>query len=397
MLEFMSSAASFSLTCQHFRDLKREERLIRRQVKLLLLGAGESGKSTFLKQMRIIHNINYDVTAQLEFRKIIYQNIIRGMKVLVDAQTKLDIPLSDPSNRPHGDQLLLFDGTSSLSNANFPQFKTMLKSLWADEGIQTAFQRRNEYQLTDSVQYFLNNVERIATPDYVPTLQDILYCRKTTKGVIEFRMEIDRVPFLFVDVGGQRTQRQKWFQCFESVTSILFMASTSEFDQVLLEDRKTNRLQEARTIFDTIINNRIFERIAVILFLNKVDILKEKVTRSNIAEYIEEFGEIEEVCRLCPGFRGDPSSLEDVKKFVLFYFLSARRNTSKHLYHHFTVAIDTNNIRIVFKISLSGCKGLDPEKEPGRPFAAMTCGICHLCCVNCDLLRNVTFLVTVDM
>jgi len=331
------------------RDLKREERLIRRQVKLLLLGAGESGKSTFLKQMRIIHNINYDVTAQLEFRKIIYQNIIRGMKVLVDAQTKLDIPLSDPTNRLHGDQLLLFDGTSTLSNANFPQFKTMLMSLWGDEGIQTAFQRRNEYQLTDSVQYFLNNVERIAAPDYVPTLQDILYCRKTTKGVIEFRMEIDRVPFLFVDVGGQRTQRQKWFQCFESVTSILFMASTSEFDQVLLEDRKTNRLQEARTIFDTIINNRIFERIAVILFLNKVDILKEKVTRSNIGEYIEEFGDIEAVCRLCPGFKGDWTNLEEVKKFVLFYFLSARRNSSKHLYHHFTVAIDTNNIRIVFK------------------------------------------------
>ena len=47
------------------------------QVKLLLLGAGESGKSTFLKQMRIIHNVNYDVTAQIEFRKIIYQNIIK--------------------------------------------------------------------------------------------------------------------------------------------------------------------------------------------------------------------------------------------------------------------------------------------------------------------------------
>ena len=43
---------------------------------------------------------------------------------------------------------------------------------------------------------------------------------------------------MFVDVGGQRTQRQKWFQCFESVTSILFMASTSEYDQVLLEDRR---------------------------------------------------------------------------------------------------------------------------------------------------------------
>ena len=52
------------------------------QVKLLLLGAGESGKSTFLKQMRIIHNVNYDVTSQLEFRKIIYQNIIKVFYIL---------------------------------------------------------------------------------------------------------------------------------------------------------------------------------------------------------------------------------------------------------------------------------------------------------------------------
>ena len=46
---------------------------------------------------------------------------------------------------------------------------------------------------------------------YVPTQQDILYCRKTTKGIIEFPIEIEGVPFLFVDVGGQRTQRQKWY------------------------------------------------------------------------------------------------------------------------------------------------------------------------------------------
>lgn len=331
------------------RDLKREERLIRRQVKLLLLGAGESGKSTFLKQMRIIHNKNYEVTDQLEFRRIIYQNILRGMKVLVDAQTKLEIPLSDPENRLLGEQLLLFDAVSTITHIKFPEFKNMLKKLWADDGIQTAFQRRNEYQLTDSVRYFLNCLDRIASIDYVPTLQDILYCRKTTKGIIEYRMEIDRVPFLFVDVGGQRTQRQKWFQCFESVTSILFMASTSEYNQVLLEDRKTNRLQEARTIFDTIINNRIFERISVILFLNKVDLLKEKVGRSSIEDYIEEFRDVESVRGVSPAFGGDPASLEDVKLFVLYFFLSSRRNPAKPLYHHFTVATDTNNIRMVFK------------------------------------------------
>merc|ERR1711976_1098600 len=112
------------------RELRREERLMRRQVKLLLLGAGESGKSTFLKQMRIIHNLNYDVTSQLEFRKIIYQNIIKGMKVLVDARKKLNIPLSNSDNEMLGDQLLLFDNTASLNNTTFPQFKTMLNTLW---------------------------------------------------------------------------------------------------------------------------------------------------------------------------------------------------------------------------------------------------------------------------
>lgn len=331
------------------RELRRDERTMRRQVKVLLLGAGESGKSTFLKQMRIIHNRNYDMTAQLEFRKIIYLNIIKGMKVLVDANRKLGIPLANTDNRLLGEQLLLFDNDSGVDHEMFPQFKSMLSTLWDDEGIQTAFKRRNEFQLTDSVQYFLDNLDRIAVPDYVPTLKDILYCRKTTKGVIEFNIEIDRVPFLFVDVGGQRTQRQKWFQCFESVTAILFLASCSEYDQVLLEDRRTNRLEESRKIFDTIVNNKIFSNISVILFLNKMDLLSAKVTQSDISKHFEEFSDMNLVREYAPGFSGEWQDLEDVKKFILYYFLSARKFIGKPLYHHFTTAVDTNNIKNVFR------------------------------------------------
>lgn len=90
---------------------------------------------------------------------------------------------------------------------------------------------------SDSVSYFFSDLERIARPDYVPSHQDILHCRKATKGITECTININNVPFVFVDVGGQRTQRQKWTQCFDSVTSILFLVSSSEFDQVLSEDR----------------------------------------------------------------------------------------------------------------------------------------------------------------
>ena len=88
------------------RQIKSDQRKMQQEVKLLLLGAGESGKSTFLKQMKIIHGVVFEPEHLKEFRKIIYQNMIKGMRVLVDAQRKLGIELGDPANRLAGDQVL---------------------------------------------------------------------------------------------------------------------------------------------------------------------------------------------------------------------------------------------------------------------------------------------------
>lgn len=58
--------------------LSREKTYVKRLVKILLLGAGESGKSTFLKQMRIIHGQDFDQQAREDFRGTIYSNVIKG-------------------------------------------------------------------------------------------------------------------------------------------------------------------------------------------------------------------------------------------------------------------------------------------------------------------------------
>ncbi|GBN08217.1 Guanine nucleotide-binding protein subunit alpha-13 [Araneus ventricosus] len=316
--------------------LELDKRSRRKLVKLLLLGAGESGKSTFLKQMKIIHGLNFDDETIAEYRVTIYQNVVKGMKVLVDARDKLEIPWQEPSRVEQAQHIMSY-GNSFLDKQSFSQYAASVKELWKDSGIRIAFHRRREFQLVDSVQYFFNNVDRISSPDYTPTQQDILHARKATKIITEFTITINEVPFCFIDVGGQRSQRQKWFQCFDCVTSILFLVSSSEFDQVLLEDRTTNRLLESRNIFETIVNHRAFSEVSFILFLNKTDLLKQKV-ESKTADISLYF----------PEYDGDPYKLEYVQRFILKLFESTRRDQNKGIFHHYTTAIDTENIKVVF-------------------------------------------------
>ncbi|EDM12965.1 guanine nucleotide binding protein, alpha 14, isoform CRA_b [Rattus norvegicus] len=62
------------------RQLRRDKKDARRELKLLLLGTGESGKSTFIKQMRIIHGSGYSDEDRKGFTKLVYQNIFTAMQ-----------------------------------------------------------------------------------------------------------------------------------------------------------------------------------------------------------------------------------------------------------------------------------------------------------------------------
>ncbi|RWS08814.1 hypothetical protein B4U79_05543 [Dinothrombium tinctorium] len=72
-------------------ELRRTKREMRREIKLLLLGTGESGKSTFIRQMRIIHGSGYSLNDRKSFTTVVYQNIFMAMQSLIDAMNKLGI------------------------------------------------------------------------------------------------------------------------------------------------------------------------------------------------------------------------------------------------------------------------------------------------------------------
>ncbi|XP_016421038.1 guanine nucleotide-binding protein G(t) subunit alpha-1 [Sinocyclocheilus rhinocerous] len=217
------------------KKLKEDADKDARTVKLLLLGAGESGKSTIVKQMKIIHKDGYSLEECLEFIVIIYSNTMQSILAIVRAMSTLNLSYGDAAAQDDARKLMHLADT--IEEGTMPkELSDIILRLWKDSGIQACFDRASEYQLNDSAGYYLNDLERLVKPGYVPTEQDVLRSRVKTTGIIETQFSFKDLNFRMFDVGGQRSERKKWIHCFEGVTCIIFIAALSAYDMVLVED-----------------------------------------------------------------------------------------------------------------------------------------------------------------
>ncbi|XP_034249118.1 guanine nucleotide-binding protein G(q) subunit alpha isoform X1 [Thrips palmi] len=315
------------------KQLKRDKREARRELKLLLLGTGESGKSTFIKQMRIIHGSGYSDEDKKGFIKLVYQNIFMAMQCMIRAMPLLKISFANGDNMDKAELVRVVD-FETVTTFESPYVEA-IKDLWADPGVQECYDRRREYQLTDSAKYYLNEIDRVADSNYLPNEQDILRVRVPTTGIIEYPFDLEEIRFRMVDVGGQRSERRKWIHCFENVTSIIFLVALSEYDQILFESENENRMEESKALFKTIITYPWFQHSSVILFLNKKDLLEEKILQSHLVDYF-------------PEYDGPQKDAIAAREYILRMFVELNPDTEKIIYSHFTCATDTENIRFVF-------------------------------------------------
>ncbi|GAB5373353.1 hypothetical protein AAMO2058_001743900 [Amorphochlora amoebiformis] len=254
-------------------------------VRILLLGAGECGKSTILKQMKILHKGGFTKEERDEQIGIIRSNTIDSMKQLILGCLDLQLAIEEKWEA-FADDFLKIDNDRMLSLYE----RDMVISIWENsETIRAAVARRSDFYLLDSFRYFLDRVRVIFKPDYKPTNQDILQSRVATKGIVETKFVIADVPFVMYDVGGQRGQRKKWIHCFEGCRAIMFVASLSEYDQVLIEDPNKNRMIDSLTLFEGILSLVWFSFTPVILFLNKNDVFQEKIKVSELGRIFGDY------------------------------------------------------------------------------------------------------------
>jgi GTPase SAR1 family protein len=317
------------------KDLIDEKARMSKEIKLLLLGTGDSGKSTIAKQMKIIYLSSFSDEERKKWKTIIHYNIISYTKFLHTQMLKFDLKFDNPKNEEYIQNFLNIGET--MDNAKLtPELAKFTKSIWGDKGIQETWANNFKYQISDSVPYFMERAETVAEDNYEVSDEDVLYSRVKTTGIVEVQFSIDNELFRMVDVGGQRSERKKWIHCFQDVTSIIFVVALSEYNLMLEENDQMNRMQESIKLFDDIINNVWFLSTNVILFLNKRDIFEEKYEKKKIPLNVcfDDF----------PG-----GTCDQAKEFIAKKYQEKNKNTTRQVFSHFTCATNTDNVKVVFR------------------------------------------------
>ncbi|KAI8636996.1 guanine nucleotide binding protein, alpha subunit [Parasitella parasitica] len=312
------------------KQLKIEKKRAGKEIKIVLLGAGDSGKSTIIKQMKLIHDCGFSTIERENFRAMIFTNLLGSMQALLESMAILKLTFENEMNWSY---ISLFDRPVNSIQLSIHEpypiaYHQPLVSLWKDKSIQTTFTKGHTFAFNENIKYFFNQLDRLFRPDYIPTDPDIIHCRIKTTGIVESKFRHGSVTYRMFDVGGQRSERKKWMHCFDNVAAVLFVAALSGYDCCLVEDKYSNQMYEAFMLFESICNSKWFVNTSIILFLNKIDLFKEKMQKSEIKGYF-------------PDYKGPSTDYDKASDFFKQRFTKLNVNASKQIYVHYTVATDT--------------------------------------------------------
>jgi len=138
---------------EQMRQMQLEEE---NHFKILLLGAGESGKSTVVKQVKLIYKGGVSKKEKEEYALAIRRNCIESMQTLLEAMHTLEIDFADPELVPIGESLEDLGTDDTLTE----ELSYEIERLWKDEGLQACYKRRDEYWLLDACNYYFENCVR---------------------------------------------------------------------------------------------------------------------------------------------------------------------------------------------------------------------------------------------
>lgn len=173
-------------------------------IKLLLLGAGESGKSTIFKQMQILYSNGFTTEQKKSFLPKIGFNLAEGINTLCNAV--IDLGIGTAIEDQHA-----FDSILNMSVELKPPTREMagqIQAVWKEPAVKEAWGRRAETQVNDSLLHFINKVACLAQD--LPRLSrretqlTVCHCRRSMRSQLRIQTIYRRRRTFCFAASGQR-------------------------------------------------------------------------------------------------------------------------------------------------------------------------------------------------
>lgn len=312
---------------------KAAQKAAQLEVKILLIGTGDSGKTTIRKQLLNLHGARFkDEAYRQTFCSSIVENLLDGTQAII---ASLDTDkYSDIAE-------MLKSAMNSSPSFLDPNVAAVITDLNTNDKVfmNIRDEKAGEIHLQACYKVFVEELKSFPAwggKGWVPNVDDCVRARVRTTGIVKETVDIDGMKYSIIDVGGQRAERRKWIHSFEDSTAALFVTSLSEYDQNLFEDNSKNRLEEAFDLFRSCIESQWLNKATFILFLNKKDLFDEKFMKRRIPLNVT-------------GKFPTAPSVFDVDQAIEWITSEFKQRTKrKDVYVHVTTATDPRNVKTVF-------------------------------------------------
>lgn len=248
-----------------------------KEIRCVVLGIAASGKTTFVRQLRVIHGAVFTQTELHNIKNIIRSNIVIGLYETAQVAARRNLELEEINIK----YVRLLESLTTIINSGEiwkeDTFIPKLQSLWSDPAIQTAWQTSDKTLY--NLEYFMGKIESISTDIYIPNNDDIFRARQRTSGAAATDFKVDKQLWNFKDAGGQPFERKSWPDIIDTgVDAIMFFVSLDEYDFSSDIDPTRTKMEESLAAWKDLFGLPAVRTSCVLLFLNKVDIFTQKWT-----------------------------------------------------------------------------------------------------------------------
>lgn len=266
-----------SLRCDAILDRKADT------IRIFIFGGERAGRSSFLRQLKISFCGGYSLDERRKMRYDLHHDIISTMQKLWQGlrDNEREFPVEQKAlAETVYNQVLKYpaDRKTLLS----PEQLQLLDDLWCTNIVQEMFEWSMHYDLIDGSTYLMNRIALFKDPDYLPTDAVIVHLHSVKKGISEVHFSFKNHHFNFVDFEGSRSPlKRRWLYYVDNIRALCFIIGLSDFDY-WDEELGVNRLEQTVTLWENICMNPIFGKCTLMMYFNKVDLLRKRVAITDL-------------------------------------------------------------------------------------------------------------------